>query len=188
MVSESGFVARTASGGVVTISVIVGIALVARWWGRVRRERDTRARMAVELPALLDLILVGARSGLTLGAALDLAAVHSRSSLGSELRGAMAARRRGIPLAECLGDLGSKWGPQGRLTVGVLLASHHYGEPLVPALDRLATDMRARSAAWSESEARKLPTRMLLPLVFTVLPAFALLTVVPVLAEALGGM
>ncbi|HEC08896.1 MAG TPA: hypothetical protein ENI86_04905 [Acidimicrobiales bacterium] len=161
--------------------------LVIRWWSGLRRARMREARIAAEIPSLMELVLVGARSGLGLGAALDLAATHSRSDAGGDLRAAMGVRRRGIPLSECLSDLRPVWGPHGQLAIGVLLASHHYGEPLVPAMERLVSDLRARSAARAEAEARKLPTRLLLPLVFLVLPAFALLTVVPVLVEALGG-
>jgi len=175
-------------GAPLALSVMITICVsVARWWSGIRRVREREATIAAEIPALMDLVLVGARSGLGLGASLELAASHSRGSAAVELRRAMTARGRGIPLSECLAGLGDGWGPHGRLAIGVLLVSHHYGEPLVPAMERLVADLRARSSARAEDEARRLPTRMLVPLVFLVLPAFALLTVIPVLVEALGG-
>ena len=174
-------------GWVVLVVGLVLVGPVRRWWSGVRRANLRRERIAVEIPSLMELVLIGVRSGSGLGSALDLAATHSRGVAGGDLRRAMAARRRGIPLSECLEGLGGEWGPPGRLAIGVLLTSHRYGEPLVPTMERLVADLGVRSAARAEAEARKLPTRMLLPLVFLVLPAFALLTVVPVLVDALGG-
>ena len=60
-----------------------------------------------------------------------------------------------------------------------------------PAADRLAataatarTDLRRRA----EAHARRVSVLLLFPLVFLVLPAFGLLTVVPALADGLRGL
>ena len=49
------------------------------------------------------------------------------------------------------------------------------------ALIRLATEQRAVLRRRAETQARTVPVRLLFPLVFLVLPAFGLLTVVPAL-------
>ena len=46
---------------------------------------------------------------------------------------------------------------------------------------RLATEQRAELRRHAETHARRVPVRLLFPLVFVVLPAFGLLTVIPTL-------
>jgi tight adherence protein C len=68
----------------------------------------------------------------------------------------------------------------------VLLASDRLGAPAGPALTRLAHDVRTDLRRRAEARARTLPVKLLFPLVFLVLPAFGLLTVVPALLSALS--
>ena len=75
-----------------------------------------------------------------------------------------------------------------RPLVSVLLASERYGTPLLPALDRVAVDARARRRVAADEAARRVPVKLLFPLVLCILPAFALLTVVPLLAGALRSL
>jgi pilus assembly protein TadC len=72
-----------------------------------------------------------------------------------------------------------------RPLVRVLVSAERDGAPLAEPLERVsehARDVRRRSA---EEAARRVPVRLLLPLVACVLPAFVLLTVVPLLAGTL---
>ena len=55
-----------------------------------------------------------------------------------------------------------------------------------PALARLAGEERAALRRRAEAHARRVPVRLLFPLVFLVLPAFVLLTVVPGLAAGMA--
>ncbi len=71
--------------------------------------------------------------------------------------------------------------PDLRRTVAVLTRTETLGSSLADATAELAATVRqARRAAVTE-RARAAPVKMLFPLVFLVLPAFLLLTVVPVL-------
>ena len=54
------------------------------------------------------------------------------------------------------------------------------------ALERLAVEERTPLRRRAEARARKVPVRLLFPLVFLVLPAFGLLTVVPALLAGFG--
>jgi tight adherence protein C len=71
--------------------------------------------------------------------------------------------------------------PSLRPLVDALLASERYGAPVGVALARLAVEQRAAVRRRAEARARTVPVRLLFPLVFLVLPAFGLLTVVPAL-------
>ena len=72
--------------------------------------------------------------------------------------------------------------------VAALLASERYGAPLLDGLARLAAELRSDRRRRAEEAARRVPVKLLFPLVFCTLPAFALLTVAPLLAGALGSL
>src|SRR6476659_3357569 len=59
------------------------------------------------------------------------------------------------------------------------------GTPLAESLRRRADEVREARRAAAAERARKASVKMLFPLVFMILPAFLLLTVVPVLLSTL---
>ncbi len=72
-----------------------------------------------------------------------------------------------------------------RPLAAALVAAERYGTALGPSLDRVAIDARSIRRRQAEEAARRLPVQMLFPLVACILPAFGLLTVVPLLAASL---
>jgi tight adherence protein C len=86
----------------------------------------------------------------------------------------------GATFADALDDLSAR-APPFRAVADALLASDRLGAPVGPALARLAAEQRAELRRRAEAHARRVPVRLLFPLVFVVLPAFGLLTVVPTL-------
>jgi tight adherence protein C len=164
----------------------VPLALLLGW--RIRRlaaaRADARRRRAMdaEIPQLLDLLAAGSAAGLSAVAGLQRSVSVLRGPLGTELRASLDAV-----------DLGARWRqelalvterldlPDLRRAVAVLTRTETLGTSLTEATRELAADVRrSRGAAVSE-RARAAPVKMLFPLVFLVLPAFLLLTVVPVL-------
>ncbi|MFP3901955.1 MAG: hypothetical protein ACLFXM_13965, partial [Acidimicrobiia bacterium] len=79
-------------------------------------------------------------------------------------------------------------GPALRPLVDALAQHDRYGGALRPALERVGIEARLRRRRAADEAARRLPVTLLFPLVLTTLPAFALLTVVPLLAGSLGSM
>jgi Flp pilus assembly protein TadB len=151
---------------------------------RIAKRR--RARIEAQLPQFLDLLAAGSTAGLSALQALrrasasvpdpltgELAALLERVDLGArwreELR-SMAERLR-------LGDL--------RRAVMAMTRTESLGTPLAESLRRRADEVREGRRAAAAERARKAPVKMLFPLVFMILPAFLLLTVVPVLLSTL---
>ena len=75
--------------------------------------------------------------------------------------------------------------PDLRRAAAVLTRSESIGSSLAEAVSELARESRETRRALVAERARKAPVKMLFPLVFLVLPAFLLLTVVPVLVTTL---
>ena len=69
-----------------------------------------------------------------------------------------------------------------------LIASERYGVPLTASLERLADEVRRDRRRHAEAAARRVPVKLLFPLVFCSLPALALLSVAPLIAGALRAL
>ena len=94
----------------------------------------------------------------------------------------------GRALPDALGDLPAALGEPVRGLTAVLISAERYGTPLVDSLARLADEVRVQRRRRAEAAARRVPVKLLFPLVLCTLPAFALLTVVPLLLSALGSL
>ena len=151
-----------------------------------RAARRRRALAEREMPILLDLLAVTATAGLGGQLAMRRAAEATQGPLADALR--IMIRRV---------DLGGRWRdelldvaerldlPDLRRAASVLTRSETIGSTYADALAEIARDAREAHRTAVAERARKAPVKMLFPLVFLVLPAFLLLTVVPVLVTTL---
>jgi tight adherence protein C len=175
-------------GGLIPAPKLVTVPLVLLLGGRIRRVIAARAAarrrqaMDAEIPQLLDLLAAGSAAGLSAVAGLQRSVSVLRGPLGAELRASLDAVDLGARWREELAAATDRLGlPDLRRAVAVLTRTETLGASLTDATRELAADVRrSRSAAVAE-RARAAPVKMLFPLVFLVLPAFLLLTVVPVL-------
>jgi tight adherence protein C len=150
-----------------------------------RRGRATDADVARDVPVVLDLLGVAVGAGCTPYLAVEVAARWSPASVGAPLAGVLRACALGVSFESALGDA-ARATPLLEPVAGALLASDRLGVPVGPVLARLAEEERTALRRRAEGRARRIPVRLLFPLVFLVLPAFVLLTVVPGLAAGLG--
>jgi tight adherence protein C len=154
----------------------------------IRRRRRERARMLAltrDLPDAVDLLTLAASAGLTVALAVETVGERSDGPVAEAFRWAGGRERLGLPLADALEAVPAEFGEPLRPLVRPLIATQRYGLPLRPALDTLAGEVRMQRRHTAERAARKLPVKLLFPLVLCILPAFALLTVVPVIASSL---
>jgi tight adherence protein C len=163
------------------------------WWTR-RRVRTHRAERAEArqvcdaLPDLVDLLALACSAGLSLPVAHPLVALHTPAPVGPALLAAHEAAARGRPRAEALVAALAPLGDRARALADLLVDHLRYGVPLLPGLERAGLELRLDRRRRAELEARRVPVRLLAPLVTCVLPAFALLTVVPLLAASLDAL
>jgi tight adherence protein C len=153
--------------------------------------RSTRAHEAAitdQLPDVVDLLVLTTAAGLPIAAALCAIGRRPGGPLGSALERAATHIERGGTTASALGLVLDHAGASARPLVEALAAHDRYGTPLAPALERVAIESRLRRRRQAEEAARRLPVTLLFPLVLTTLPAFALLTVVPLLAGSFGSL
>jgi tight adherence protein C len=151
-----------------------------------RAARRRRSRADREIPLFLDLLAAASSAGLTGQLAVRRAAEATEGPLAEAIRTALGRV-----------DLGGRWRdeligaadrldlPDLRRAASVLTRSDAIGSSLVEGLAEIAAESRDTRRALVAERARTAPVKMLFPLVFLVLPAFLLLTVVPVLVTTL---
>jgi tight adherence protein C len=172
--------------------LVAVVAAAAAWSLPVLSARRARSRRRAEvrrhLAESVDLVALAVGAGLNVP--LAVAAVARRApgpvaaALGVAVREAAAGRR----LADALAELPTNLGEDVRPLVAALVASERYGTPAADRLERLAAELRTERRRRAEEAARRVPVKLLFPLVCCILPAFALLTVAPLLAGAVSAL
>jgi tight adherence protein C len=187
-----GAVLLAAVGAVLALGPIgltLGFAGVAVAAVRTRSERARQSvRLLRELNDAVPLLQLGVAAGLTVRGCLLEALPWLRGRFADELSAAVLAAERGSSLADELDAVAARLGEVSRGVLVVLAAAERYGAPLGAPLALAAQDLRLKRRRQLEQAARRLPVRLLFPLAFGVLPAFVLLTVVPLVATSVSGL
>jgi len=192
---------RLGASAVVAVLGVSWAWAMRRWWRR-RRERQERAFvLESSLVDVAELFVIAASAGLTVHQAVRAVAPRAPPVLRPSLIELVDRVEHGARLADALAEWPARLGvatprilarstgtERANALVQALLATERHGAPLVPSLQRVADDLHRDRRARAETAARRLPVLLLFPLVFGVLPSFALLTLVPLMAGAVGSL
>ena len=156
--------------------------------GLVRRRAGRRRddQLAREMPAAVDLLAVAVSAGSTPFGAVEIAARWAPPTVGGSLDAVLVACRLGASFEAAL-DRAARRDPRLAPVASVIATGSTLGAAVNDALARLAAESRRDLRRRAETRARTVPVRLLFPLVFLVLPAFGLLTVVPAVAAGFRG-
>lgn len=169
--------------------MLLAVAVVAVGWPWFRRRRRAALReraLAAEvlhLAVLLELTLAG---GVSIRRALEDVVPWLSGELHTALVALLGRVARGASLADELDALAAGEFERLRGLATVVGATQRYGAPARAGLLSVLDDLRLEHRHDLERRARQIPVRLLFPLVGGVLPAFVLLSVVPMLAGAVA--
>ena len=175
---------------VAVVSLPVGCAIgVVGWhlprWLDARSDALRRRALDEVVVFAVELLAVSAHTGATVPQAVTAVARQLPGSLGRALRTVGAAGSTGVRLDEALERLVVQFGEPLVPLVAILRAAHLDGDPLEPALTRLADRLHAEQRSRAEADARRMSVRLVLPLVCCTLPGFVLIGIAPVVVDAL---
>jgi tight adherence protein C len=179
--SALGWVLAGPLGAVTSIGLVV-LVRRARCARAVRRADAARAS---RLPDALDLLVVAGSAGLTSRHGLRLVAQRGPPVLRPAFADVIARVDAGAPLGEALPRLVESVGEPARSMVRAVLTAERDGVPIRSLLAHLADEARRQRRHELEAAARRLPVRLSFPLACCSLPAFVVLTVVPLAAAGL---
>jgi tight adherence protein C len=154
-----------------------------------RRIARRREQAAMALPDSVDLLAVCTHAGLNLALSLKRVAARSRGVLGQELTRTLEEIDLGVPRQIALRSLATR-NPNGDLEalVGVLENAERFGTEVSASLESFSQEVRSRRRRSAEEQARRAPIKILFPLVFLILPAFVLLSVVPLMLSTFSSL
>ena len=168
------------------IGIAVLMFYLPRLWlrGIVRRKQDKIMRA---LPDALDMLSVCADAGLGFDQSLQRVSESWKSSLATEFARVVAEMNMGQTRAQAMRSMSDRLDiPELSSFVAVILQSDELGMSIADTLHAQANQMRIERRYWAQEQARKIPTKMLFPLVFLILPAMFAVILGPVIPALRG--
>jgi tight adherence protein C len=171
-----------ASAGVVALAA--GYAGVMGWVAPVpilkSRARRRIERIEIELPELIDLLVVTLEAGLSFNAALVRSAERMRGPLGDEIRLALREHNLGLEMEQALQNMLERVdAPAVRAFVRAVNQGESLGISIAQVMRELAADLRTRRRQIIEEKAQKAPLKILFPLCFLILPSVFIVVLFP---------
>jgi tight adherence protein C len=181
------------SGGLVILATPLMLAI--GWLAPLtivrRRARFRLEQIDLELPELVDLLVVTVESGMGFSGSLQIAADRFRGPLGEELRLALQEQSMGLTTDQALAHMLARTDTPGmRSFVRSIRQGESLGVSIGQIMRNLAVEMRKRRRALAEEKAQKAPIKILFPLVALIFPAIFIVLLVPAFlsfAESFGG-
>jgi tight adherence protein C len=152
-----------------------------------RKARKRRSEITRAMPDALDMLTVCADAGLGFDQSVQRVSEAWDTALAKEFGRAVAEMGMGLPRREALRNLADRVDvPQMSSFVAVILQSDQLGMSITQTLHAQAKQMRIERRFRAQEQARKMPLKMLFPLMLFIFPsmfAVVLGPMVPVLSE-----
>jgi tight adherence protein C len=170
--------------------VIIMFSLPRFWLRSVVRKKKNIVRR--NLPDALDMLSVCADAGLGFDQSLQRVSEYWNNPLGYELGRVVNEMNMGLSRAQAMRSLSDRY-DVSELTsfVAVILQSDQLGMSIADTLHAQADQMRIERRFWAQEQARKIPLKMLIPLMLLILPAmFAVVLgpAIPNMMDVFGGL
>jgi len=150
---------------------------------RVRSRND---EVSAALPDAVDLLVVCMQGGLNLSLSLTRVAGNTKGLLGKELSRTVEEIDLGVPRGAAISALADRNPSEDMAALaGTLVNADRFGGQVASSLETLAGEIRRVRRRKAEEQARRAPVKILFPMVFLILPAFLVLTVIPVVMGTL---
>jgi tight adherence protein C len=132
---------------------------------------DRTELMQRALPDALDLLTISVESGLGFDAALSHVARNTEGPLADEFARVLQEMQVGLGRAEALRALGDRTTfAELRGFVSAMVQADAFGIPIGQVLRVQSGEIRVKRRQWAEEQAQKVPVKILIPLIFCILP------------------
>ena len=141
---------------------------------------DRTEQLRRELPDTLDLLTISVEAGLAFDAALAQVARNTEGALASELFRVLQEMQIGTGRIDALRALADRTDLEElRIFVGAMVQADSFGIPVANVLRVQSKEMRVRRSQRAEEKAQQVPVKILIPLIFCILPALFVVVLGP---------
>jgi tight adherence protein C len=183
--AATGVVLGALLGGGVAFGLLLAVFAAVLGWmlplTYVRRKGTQRAAIIDrDVPNMIDQVVVTLEAGVGFASSLQLAAERLSGPLGVEMRLTLQEQRMGLPLSESLVHLRDRVDSLNvRSFTRAVTQGERLGVSIGSIMRDLAVDMRKRRRQAAEEKARKAPVKILIPLVFCIMPSIFIVLLGP---------
>jgi tight adherence protein C len=181
----TGVVLGALMGGGIAFGLLLAVFAGLLGWvlplTYVRRKGTQRAAIIDrDVPNMIDQVVVTLEAGVGFASSLQLAAERLSGPLGVEMRLTLQEQRMGLPLSESLIHLRDRVDSMNvRSFTRAVTQGERLGVSIGSIMRDLAVDMRKRRRQAAEETARKAPVKILIPLVFCIMPSIFIVLLGP---------
>jgi tight adherence protein C len=144
------------------------------------RARQRLQRIELEMPELIDLLVVTVEAGLGLSAAIQTSASRIRGPLGDELKLTLREYALGLSIEQSLQNLVERCdAPATRALIRSVKQAQMLGVSIGQIMRGLGDDLRKRRLQIVQERAQKAPVKMLFPMAFLILPTIFIVVLFP---------
>ena len=183
-----GLILGLLSGGIlgalagVVIGLLVGLAIPLFVVYDLATRRQERIRR--ELPDALDLLTLSVEAGQGFDSALALVAGRMSGPLAREIARALHEMQMGMRRAEAIRGMGLRTKVvELRSFCTAVVQAGDLGIPIANVLREQSQEMRLKRRQRADEQARKVPVKMVVPLVLLLLPAIFIVVVGPAILQ-----
>jgi tight adherence protein C len=169
------------------LGVLVGLTVPFALYGAPdfylqTKANDRQGRVRVALPDTLDQITVCVEAGLGFEAAMARASRTGEGPLADEIVRTLQDIQLGVPRRDAMRGLSDRNDvDELRQFVQAIVQAEAYGGPIAKVLRIQASELREKRRQAAEERAMKISIKLLLPLVFCVLPCVFIVILAPAL-------
>lgn len=154
----------------VALTLYVGVLGPTAWLKRAVRKRQERFRK--DLPDALDMLSVCAQAGLGFDQAMQRVSETWKTALSVEFNRVVAEMEMGVPRRQALRNMADRLEvPELSSFVAVIIQSDQLGMSIADTLQAQAEQMRVERRFRAQEAARKVPLKMLFPMILLIFPA-----------------
>lgn len=155
--------------GIVVIASLAGYNAPNLYLYQQTYDRADKLQRA--LPDAIDLLTISVESGLGFDAACAQVARNTDGPLADEFARMLQEMQIGRGRSEALRSLGDRTNlPDLRSFVSAMVQADAFGIPVGQVLRVQSSEIRVKRRQWAEEEAQKVPVKILVPLIFCILP------------------
>jgi tight adherence protein C len=177
------FLRLVAGGAVTTLLATVVLAVLLFMTPEIfvaARARERQREILFALPDSLDQMTICMEAGLGFESTMARASQSNTGPLAQEMVRTLQEMQVGVGRGEALRMLADRNDvPDLRHFVTAVLQAEHYGVPISHVLRDQASELRAKRRQRAEEAARKLPLKLLFPLILFILPPLFIILVGP---------